>query len=264
MVLVRPVSLILLASLGLWWWISRRSLVAAVIRLAPLVLIVGLIVGAWSVRNYRQFGEVITIATNGGYNFWQTNQRYADGNDTYWPFVPMDDPEYQTMRDGDEFTKNREGYRYAFAYLAANPTHLITMLPTKLFWLYHTDTSGFYEGAFYAPMEGPSPLADWIAGHERVLESLTFRYYEGLMVLGVIGALLTLVRGRRTWIWPILSVPLLLTFFHLFFHAKDRVHIPLDGIIALLAAVTIAAAARQAGRARAARLPAGKAEARTA
>ena len=130
------------------------------------------------------------------------------------------------MRNGDEFTKNREGYRYAFAYLRANPAHLITMLPTKLFWLYHTDSSGFYGGAFYAPMEDPSPLAGWIAGHERVLEALTFRYYEGLMVLGVIGALLTLVRGRRTWIWLILSVPLLLTFFHQFFHAKDRFHIP--------------------------------------
>jgi len=105
------------------------------------VLIVGLIVGAWTVRNYLQFSEVITIATNGGYNFWQTNQPYADGNDTYWPFVPMDDPEYQTMRYGDEFTKNREGYRYAFAYLRANPGHLLTMLPAKLFWADDSQTN---------------------------------------------------------------------------------------------------------------------------
>jgi hypothetical protein len=253
MVLVRPVSLILLASLGLWWWISSHSLRRAVGRLAPLVLIVGLALGGWTVRNYVQFGEVITIATNGGYNFWQTNQPYADGNDTYWPFVPMDDPEYQTMRNGDEFTKNREGYRYALAYLRANPGHLLTMLPAKLFWLYHTDTSGFYEGALFPPMQGPSPLATWIADHNRLVEAFTFRYYEALMALGVTGAVFTLLLVRPAWLWPILAVPLLLTFFHLFFHAKDRFHMPLVGIIALLAAMAIEQVARLAARSAAAR-----------
>jgi 4-amino-4-deoxy-L-arabinose transferase-like glycosyltransferase len=248
MVLVRPVSLILLASLGLWWWLGTHSLRRALVRLAPLVVIAGLIVGAWTVRNYVQFGEVITIATNGGYNFWQTNQPYADGNDTYWPFVPMDDPEYQTMKYGDEFTKNREGYRYALAYLRANPGHLLIMLPDKLFWLYHTDTSGFYEGALYPPMLSPSPLAAWIVEHERLVEAFTFRYYEILMGLGIIGAALTIVLARAAWVWPILALPFLLTFFHLFFHAKDRFHIPLDPVVALLAAVAITSAARLAER----------------
>jgi hypothetical protein len=240
MVLVRPVGLILLASLSLCWWISSHSFTRAVARLAPIVLVVGLIVGAWTVRNYVQFGEVITIATNGGYNFWQTNQPYADGNDTYWRTVPMDDPEYQTMFYGDEFTKNREGYRYAFAYLRANPGHLLTMLPTKLFWLYHTDTSGFYEGALYPPMQGPSAVADWISGHDHLVEAFTFRYYEVLMALGVLGAVFTIVQRRQMWVWPIIGLPFLLTFFHIFFHAKDRFHIPLDGFIALLAAVALA------------------------
>jgi hypothetical protein len=250
MVLVRPVSVILLAALGLWWWISHRSLMRAVAKVAPIVVVAALVVGGWTYRNYVQFGEVIAIATNGGYNFWQTNHRYADGNDTYWPFVPMDDPEYQTMRNSDEFTKNREGYRYALAYLRANPGHLLAMLPTKLFWLYHTDTSGFYEGALFAPMEGPSPLAAWIADHERLIEALTFRYYEALMALAVIGVGILLVRDRPEWLWPVLSVPLLLTTFHLFFHAKDRFHIPLDGIIALIAAVALSQAAALFGRLR--------------
>jgi 4-amino-4-deoxy-L-arabinose transferase-like glycosyltransferase len=52
MVLVRPVSLILLAALGLWWWLDTNSLRAAIVRVSPLVLAVALIVGAWTVRNY--------------------------------------------------------------------------------------------------------------------------------------------------------------------------------------------------------------------
>jgi 4-amino-4-deoxy-L-arabinose transferase-like glycosyltransferase len=244
MVLVRPVSLILLAALGLWWWVSSRSFWRAVRELVPLVVVAAAIVGAWTLRNYRDFGEPIAIATNGGYNFWQTNHPYADGNDTYWPFVPMDDPMYQTMRYGDEFTRNREGYRYALAFLAAHPTHLIEMFPTKLFWLYHTDTSGFYEGAYYPKMEYPSQVATWIDDHDRLVESSTFRYYEVLMALAVLGAVWLLLRERPGWLWPLLSMPLLLTFFHVFFHAKDRFHMPLVGIIAIFASVAIVEAVR--------------------
>jgi hypothetical protein len=213
------------------------------------VLVVGLIVGSWTVRNYLQFGQVITIATNGGYNFWQTNQPYADGNDTYWPFVPMDDPEFQTMKYGDEFTKNREGYRYAIAYLKANPDHLLKMLPTKLFWLYHTDTSGFYEGALYPPMEGPSVVAAWLADHEHLGEALTFRYYEALLALAALGVALVLFQRRAgAWFWALVSLPLLLTLFHVFFHAKDRFHIPLDGVFAVFAAVAVVEVARLGAR----------------
>jgi hypothetical protein len=245
---VRPVSLVLVAALGLWWWIRGRSLSGALLRTVPLCLVAAVMIGLWTVRNYVQFGEVISIASNGGYNFWQTNHRYADGNDTFWPSVPMDDPEYQTMAYGDELTRNREGYRYALAYLRSHPDHIVRMIPTKLFWLYHSDTSGFYEGALYPPMEGTSALASWIGNHEHLVEALTFRYYELLMALAVVGAAITAVVSRRAWLWPIIAVPLLLTFFHLFFHAKDRFHIPLVSCIALLAAVTVVEAHRLAHR----------------
>jgi hypothetical protein len=247
MVLVRPVSLILLPALALWWWLDRHSGRSLVTRLTPVVVVVSMIIGGWTVRNYVEFREIIPIATNGGYNFWQTNHRYADGNDTFWPFVPMDDPEYQTMWYGDEFTKSREGYRYALAYLSAHPDHLLKMFPTKLFWLYHTDTSGFYEGALYPPMETASPFADWIADHERLVESLTFRYYEAIMALSVVGATMAVFRGKaNARVWALLSLPVLLTVFHLFFHAKDRFHIPVDGLIALFAAIAMVEIAQSA------------------
>ena len=126
------------------------------------------------------------------------------------------------------------------------------MLPAKLFWLYHSDTSGFYEGALYAPMHEPSRLAQWIADHDRLVESFTFRYYELLMVLAVVGTCFAAIKWRPTWIVPLLSLPFLLTFFHIFFHAKDRFHIPLDGIIAIMAATAVVELVRflERGRAR--------------
>jgi hypothetical protein len=84
--------------------------------------------------------------------------------------------------------------------------------------------------------------------HEHLVEALTFRYYAALLALAIIGALVGMLRQQNTWIWPILAVPLLLTFFHLFFHAKDRFHIPLDGVIALLSAIAVVEGARLARR----------------
>ena len=236
--LVRPVSVILLPAVGLWWLIATRSWRTAVLSVAPLVLVSGLVVGAWTARNYRDFGEVIPIATNGGYNFWQVNQRYANGNDTYWSYVPMDDPEYHTMWYGDEFTKNREGYRYGLAFLRSHFDRFLALIPDKLFWLYHTDTSGLYEGAIYPPLAGPSAVADWLRAHEHVAESATFRYYEVLLVLAIVSGLVVLAQGPNA-LWPVVALPVLLTFFHFFFHAKDRFHIPLDPAIAILAAVSL-------------------------
>src|SRR5579872_4267470 len=48
MVLVRPVSVILLAALGLWWWVGTRSFVKAVRYAVPVVAVSALVVGAWT------------------------------------------------------------------------------------------------------------------------------------------------------------------------------------------------------------------------
>jgi 4-amino-4-deoxy-L-arabinose transferase-like glycosyltransferase len=238
-VLARPVSLILLPVIGAIWWPKQAK------RIAPVLAIVVVLIGGWTVRNYVQFGQVIPIATNGGYNFWQVNQRYADGTDTYWAFVPMDDPEYQTMRYGDEFTKNREGYRYAFEFLRSHPERFFTLIPDKIFWLWHSDTSGFYEGALYPPMQAPSVVQSWIVDHERIVESFTFRWYELFGGVALVGVLLT-VAGRRVELWPLLLLPVLLTGFHLFFHAKDRFHLPIDPFIGIMAAYALICLAQAA------------------
>jgi hypothetical protein len=142
------------------------------------------------------------------------------------------------MRDGDEFTKNREGYRYGLAYMSAHPERFFALIPDKLFWLYHTDTSGLYEGALYAPLLGVSPLIDWVSAHAALVESATFRYYEVLLVLAI-GASVGAIVARRTELFPVVALPIMLTFFHFFFHAKDRFHIPLEPMIAILAALAL-------------------------
>ena len=203
-----------------------------------MALVALLVVGAWTLRNYVAFGQPVLIATNGGYNFWQVNHRYADGNDTFWIGVPMDDPEYATMWNADEFTKNREGYRYGLAYLREHPGHFFELIPAKLFWLYHTDTSGLYEGVLFAPELEPSQLGELLRAQGPRIESLSFRYYALVGLLGLIG-MVAAPSGKRTMALLLILPLLLLTIFHLFFHAKDRFHLPVLPFVALLAAIGI-------------------------
>ncbi len=58
------------------------------------------------------------------------------------------------------------------------------------------------------------------------------------MGLALIGSTILLWR-RQAWVLPILALPALLVVFHLFFHAKDRFHIPIDPFVAVLAAVAL-------------------------
>jgi hypothetical protein len=142
------------------------------------------------------------------------------------------------MRYGDEFTKNREGYRYGLEFLRSHPERFFTLIPDKIFWLWHSDTSGFYEGALYPPMQAPSAVQSWIVDHERVVESFTFRWYEVFGALALVGVVLA-VLSRRIEVWPLLLFPVLLTGFHLFFHAKDRFHLPIDPFIGIVAAYAV-------------------------
>lgn len=236
--LTRPLSLILLPSMSFIFWRQSRSALRSALRLLPVVVAAGVIVGGWTLRNYLKFGEVILIATNGGYNFWQANQPYANGNDTFWSETLLELPEYRTMWYGDELTKYREGTRLALAYLAENPLHPLAALPLKVFWLYHTDTSGFYEGLLYAPMLRPSPVADWLKTHFLPLKLATQAYY-GVALLCAIASVVLIRAGERWQMLPFVALPVLLPLFHLFFHAKDRFHVPVLPFVALLAAVGI-------------------------
>lgn len=243
-VLTRPVGVILFPTIALLWWIRNRSLRATAMRLAPLVLLSATLLGLWTVRNFVQFGQPILISTNGGYNFWQGNQPYADGDDTYWSQVPKDDPEYQTMQNGDEFTKNREGYRYAFAYLEAHPGQFFALAPTKAFLLYSTDTSGVEEALPGALPQAPPLVSQWFYAHwERTL-SLAFRYYEAVVVLACVTAAASLVfaQARRGSVLVVASLPLFLTLFQVAFYAKDRFHLPVLPSFALLAGYGLAVA----------------------
>jgi 4-amino-4-deoxy-L-arabinose transferase-like glycosyltransferase len=244
--LTRPAGAILAVAIGLGWWMSYKSFSRAARAMIVPAAVAALMVLTWSARNRIRFGEWILVATNGGYNFWQANNRYADGTDSFWSRVPAGDSEFVIMRTGDEFVRNRQGYRYAKAFLSDHPMHPLLMAPVKIREIYHTDTSGLYEGILNGTPAGGPGVAGWMVAHQRLVESLTYRFYFTVGLFAIVACVLTPPAGR-TSVYPLAALPILLVAFHLFFHAKDRFHVPLNPVFAVLAASLVIRLPRRHG-----------------
>jgi 4-amino-4-deoxy-L-arabinose transferase-like glycosyltransferase len=82
--LVKPVALGLcpfLAASALYWLRNepRRALTTVMM----LTIACLLVLGPWAIRNYRVTGQLVAVATSGGYAFWLGNQMASEGHEDW-------------------------------------------------------------------------------------------------------------------------------------------------------------------------------------
>ena len=82
--LVKPVALGLcpfLAACSLYWLRNepRRALTTVMM----LTIACLLVLGPWAMRNYRATGQLVVVATSGGYAFWLGNQMVSEGREDW-------------------------------------------------------------------------------------------------------------------------------------------------------------------------------------
>jgi 4-amino-4-deoxy-L-arabinose transferase-like glycosyltransferase len=132
-ILVRP-AMILFVPLALVWLLWRRRLTAAAI----LALGAALVVGAWTVRNYRHDGRFVLVASEGGVTFWTGNNPQARGEGDL-----AANPDLKTLQQAlkDQHPQLSEEamepvyYRAALAWIAAHPADWLALEARKLFYL---------------------------------------------------------------------------------------------------------------------------------
>jgi 4-amino-4-deoxy-L-arabinose transferase-like glycosyltransferase len=73
-VLVHPSMIVFLLIASLWLVLRRRMAPATVFVLGAL-----LVIAPWTVRNYRHYGRVVVVASEGGVTFWTGNNPLARG-----------------------------------------------------------------------------------------------------------------------------------------------------------------------------------------
>ncbi len=110
-----------------------------------IVVVMGLVLSPWLVRNKKVFNKFLLITTNGGYNFWMGNNP-ADKGSTGNGVKITGDLAQQLSQAKSETERERLYYQDAYQFIQKNPPRFIqlTVLKALSLWrFYPTPDTGY-------------------------------------------------------------------------------------------------------------------------
>ncbi|MEQ1574517.1 MAG: glycosyltransferase family 39 protein [Vicinamibacterales bacterium] len=227
--LLKPICLLIPLILFFDWFLAGLRIAA--LRSAVLVVVaMAVVIAPWTLRNYRVLGSPVLVSTNGGVVLYMANNSNTDN-------LHMD---VGPIPDGPAQVAFNEAYqRRALDWIVANPGQWARNAATKLVYNWGTSSSIM---SFISDDRMPPGL-------ENAFKASLNVGWTALLVLVTFG-----VRRPRVLVNRDLWVPLLIVGYvvaiQLFFTAISRHHIPIIGILLLLAGAALAAD-EEGGRAQA-------------
>jgi 4-amino-4-deoxy-L-arabinose transferase-like glycosyltransferase len=203
---------------------SRRHIVRHAV-LATFVAILVLV--PWMTRNYAMFHAMVPISTNGGDVFYRANNPNASGGYTETGARSLS----QYLHDEIEW--NKTGYAWGMAWIRANPGEFAKLMIKKEAIFLGDDSTGFY----------------WTLNRGHAMSGAVNRISEiaANMFWIVIWLLVVyeLIRNRthlreRADATCILASLLYLVAIHSVFESQPRYHMPMYGLLAVIAACAFA------------------------
>jgi 4-amino-4-deoxy-L-arabinose transferase-like glycosyltransferase len=222
---LRPVALLLpVALFASAFPHSLRSTLATMLQTSVIVAIMLMTVLPWSWRNYQVFREPVLVSTNFGPNLWMGNNPESTGG-----YMPL--PEWVAQMSETERAKVLEDA--AKSYIASDPLGFAVRTAKKAVKLFERETIGVgWNAAAIERLAGGTGLL--------LAKLVATGYWYGLLFLATIG-LLQLARnmGWRMLFHPAVLSVAYFTGIHAIVVAEDRYHMPVSGVIALLAGVGV-------------------------
>jgi hypothetical protein len=185
-----------------------------------------IVVGPWTVRNYRVFDRFVLISTNGGFGLYGANNPAATGGYLeHWPDDLMQMPEL----DAD-----REARKRASLWIVSNPLRFVALAFEKNILFMGDDAVGPYQTMkrgkassselAYAVFKGGSNLY-WLAAWS-------------LLLLGLLAGM----SGHRRIAPDLLLIPFAFLYFfliHSVVESSGKYHVLTIGILSVLIAVIL-------------------------
>ena len=131
-ILVRPAMLFFVPITAVWLMWRRQFRLAAL-----LVLTAVLVVAPWTARNYRTYGRLVLVASEGGVTFWTGNHPLArgEGDLAANPDIKLAEIEFRQKHPGLTAEQLEPlYYREALDYIAQHPVWWAALLVRKAFY----------------------------------------------------------------------------------------------------------------------------------
>jgi 4-amino-4-deoxy-L-arabinose transferase-like glycosyltransferase len=133
-ILVRPGMIFFLPIVAAWFVLRRRWSLALAVCVSAVV-----VVAPWTLRNAREYGRFVPVATEGGITFWTGNHPLATGEGDLAanPAIKADDIAFRRAHPGLSSAELEPlYYRAAFEQIADNPGWWFVLLLKKAFYTF--------------------------------------------------------------------------------------------------------------------------------
>ena len=223
--LVKPIVL-LLPVMPLIVWCSLGLGFRAIGYTALLILLMGVVITPWMIRNYRVLGDWVPISTNSGYVLYHGSNPESHG---LWSQQKPAGVEQET----DPIKKDHIYRQAALRWIRENPWAWCKLMVIKQSYMWGTDSTNIGD----AIRETIPPfLQSYLRkGIKFVLNG----FWSALLVLVFLGTLRTRVWQNRL-AWPLLLLLFYIFALHLLFEVQSRYHIPVISALLLVAAAGLA------------------------
>ena len=198
--MVRPQVLLVVPVTAVAWWFARVGAARVVALLVACAVGTTILAGPWAVRNARQLGEPVFIATNSGDNLCLGYNRDANGGFGF--YESCDTREFYIEGPAAELRRNKQNRRNALSYIANEPGSIPLLTARKLWITFESDDDGLRANESYGEAEIMSP------GWRTAWQVMAHIAYVLIMVATVVGTVSAVGRLRRR---PRDELPMLLT-----------------------------------------------------
>ncbi|MEY3284648.1 MAG: hypothetical protein RIR86_2661 [Acidobacteriota bacterium] len=227
--LTQPSFILLPAVLGLAEVAATGSLRVPLRHGLVVVFGVALVLAPWIWRNYRIFGELVMVSTNGGDVLYRANNPLATGT-----YTERGEVDLQGMA---ELERNRRGGELAREWIRNHPRQFLHLAFRKQIAFLGDDNMGAYETLRRGLGIGGPTL--------HLAKLVSTGYWMLIWMLILLGWL----RAPTLYQLPLFSIPLLIVICQLVidsvYESGSRHHVPLSGLLAILAAVPFGGSLRR-------------------
>jgi hypothetical protein len=219
---VRPTALpVLFIFLAAQWLVDRdwRALMMGGVLSS---LTAALLFAPWSYRSIVLFDRFSVVSANGGVNLWMGNNPGSTGG-----YMELPDRQFANEVDRDHYYGHE-----AVKYIFSNPVAYARLSVNRTMMAYSRETIGIvWNEKGLSSKFGESSL--------KMLKRISTAYWWIMITLGFVGAVLIVRRRLANLMWPLLLSAGYFAVFPVLTVAMDRYHVPIDPMLAILAAYAL-------------------------